>query len=117
MSDNPTNAAANTTTTAGLRVTIEAVAWITKFVGGDGTERISFVETARPGDSVRTVLKKLSGKYPQLKDALWDPDNPREIGEHVEIIVNDAFLGVDHTLDSEVKDGDRISLIGQYMGG
>ncbi len=117
MPDNTTNPAAKAATTAGVRVTIEAVAWITKFVGGDGTERISFEEAASPGDNIRTVLKKLSGKYPQLREALWDPDNPREIGEHVEIIVNDAFLGVDHTLDSEVKDGDRISLIGQYMGG
>lgn len=107
----------NTATATGIKVKIEAISWITKFVGGDGTERINFVEDAKRGDTIRTVLKKLSARYPDLRGALWDPDNPKEIGEHIEIIINDAFLGVDRTLDSEVKEGDRISLIGQYMGG
>jgi hypothetical protein len=32
-------------------------------------------------------------------------------------MVNNAVLGVTHHLDSEVLDGDRITLLGQYMGG
>jgi hypothetical protein len=32
-------------------------------------------------------------------------------------VVNGAILGVRHTLDSELRDGDRILLFGQYMGG
>ena len=40
-----------------------------------------------------------------------------ELGEHIEVIVNDAVLGVTHELDSPLKDGDRITLLGQFMGG
>lgn len=65
---------------------------------------------------MRTVLQRLSSRFPQLEAALWDPQS-RELGEHIEVLVNDAVLGVTHTLDSEVQDGDRITLLGQYMGG
>ncbi|RMF86328.1 MAG: hypothetical protein D6736_15345 [Nitrospinota bacterium] len=98
------------------QVQIEVFSWITRFVGGNGTHRRIFTETARPGDTVRTVLQRLSSRFPQLEAALWDPQS-RELGEHIEVLVNDAVLGVTHTLDSEVQDGDRITLLGQYMGG
>lgn len=98
------------------KVTVEAVAWVTRFVGGDGSRRHVFREVARPGDTVRAVLHGLSGRFPALHDALWDR-RTGELGEHIEVLVNDAVLGVAHSLDSEVRDGDRITLIGQYVGG
>ena len=98
------------------KVTVEAVAWVTRFVGGDGSRRHVFYEVARPGDTVRAVLHGLSGRFPALHDALWDR-RTGELGEHIEVLVNDAVLGVAHSLDSKVRDGDRITLIGQYVGG
>ena len=40
-----------------------------------------------------------------------------ELAEHLEIAVNDALMGIRHTLDSEMKEGDLVLLMGQYMGG
>ncbi len=99
-----------------LKVTVEAVAWVTRFVGGDGSRRQVYPEVAQPGDAVRTVLRRLSGRFPQLHEALWDRETG-ELADHIEVLVNDAVLGVAHTLDSPVQDGDRITLIGQYVGG
>jgi molybdopterin converting factor small subunit len=99
-----------------LEVTVEAVAWVTRFVGGDGSRRRVLTETARPGDTVRDVLRRVSGQYPDLQAALWTGGGA-ELGEHIEVLVNDAVLGVAHTLDSPVRDGDGITLIGQYVGG
>ena len=31
--------------------------------------------------------------------------------------MNDAVLGIAHELDSSLAPGDRITLLGQYMGG
>lgn len=101
---------------AQLHVTVEAVAWVTRFVGGDGSRRQVYVELAHPGDTVRTVLRRLSARFPELQAALWDPQGG-ELGEHIEVLVNDAVLGVSRTLDSPAQDGDRITLIGQYVGG
>jgi sulfur-carrier protein len=98
------------------RIQIDTVAWVTRFVGGNGSDRISFELTIAPGDTVRTVLRRLSERFPQLQYALWDPESG-ELGEHIEVVVNGAILGVRHGLDSELRDGDRILLFGQYMGG
>jgi len=73
-------------------------------------------ETARPGDTVGAVLRRLSARFPELHEALWDRRSG-DLGEHIEVLVNDAVLGVTHTLDTPVRDGDRITLIGQYVGG
>jgi molybdopterin synthase sulfur carrier subunit len=97
-------------------VQIDTVAWVTRFVGGNGSDRVGFELAIEPGDTVRTVLRRLSERFPQLQYALWDPESG-ELGEHIEVVVNGAILGVRHGLDSELRAGDRILLFGQYMGG
>jgi molybdopterin converting factor small subunit len=73
-----------------------------------------FDEPLRNGSTVRSVLEGLSSRFPELHAALW---HGRELGEHVEVLVNDAVVGVAHDLDSRLQAGDRISLLGQFMGG
>ncbi len=98
-------------------VTVEAVAWVTRFVGGDGTKRKLFSEALAPGATVRSFLVEFSRRHPALQEALWDRDHPAELSEHIEVLVNDAVLGVTHTLDSPLRHDDRITLVGQYAGG
>ena len=98
-------------------VTVEVVAWVTRFVGGDGTRRKIFSEALAPGATVRSVLADLSRRHAELQEALWDRGHPTELSEHIEVLVNDAVLGLAHTLDSPLRDGDRITLVGQYAGG
>lgn len=95
-------------------IPVEVASWVTKFIGGDGTGRRVFEEPLGPGATVRSVLGRLSARYPDLRAALWDGD---ELGEHIEVLVNDAVLGIGHTLDSPLHPGDRITLLGQFMGG
>jgi molybdopterin converting factor small subunit len=99
-----------------LHVTVEAVAWVTQFVGGDGTRRKVFDEAVPSGATVRSVLVRLSDRHPDLREALWDRPGG-DLAEHIEVLVNDAVLGLTHTLDSPVRDEDRITLLGQYTGG
>jgi molybdopterin converting factor small subunit len=95
-------------------VPVELVGWPTRFVGGDGGSRRVFDEPLADGATVRSVLRGLSARYPDLAAALWHGDG---LGEHIEVLVNDAVLGIDHTLDSPVGPGDRIALLAQFMGG
>jgi molybdopterin converting factor small subunit len=97
-------------------VEIEVVAWVTKFVGGDGSNRKVYHEALAPGDTVRTVLRRLSKGFPQLHKALWDVHSG-DLGEHIEVLVNDAVLGIHHDLDSPLQCSDKLALIGQYLGG
>ena len=97
-------------------VTIEVTTWVTKHVGGDGSGSRVFTELFAPGETVRDVLRRCSARFPELEAALWSPDRA-ELGEHIEVVVNDAVLGVTHQLDSRLENGDRITLLGQFMGG
>jgi molybdopterin converting factor small subunit len=96
--------------------TVEVTGWVTKFVGGDGSGRKLYEEPIAPGETVRDLLRRISARHPELDQALWDASR-KELGEHIEVLVNDAVLGIAHTLDSELQPGDSISLVGQYMGG
>ena len=99
-----------------LHCRVEIVSWVTKFIGGPGAGRKEFEEPFVPGETVRDVLGRFSARYPELDAALWDPSK-KALGEHIEVMVNDAVLGLTHTLDTPLKNGDRITLLGQYMGG
>jgi len=99
-----------------LAVTVEVIGWVTRFVGGDGSGRREYTEAFVHAVTVRQLLRRLSARYPELDEALWDATR-KELGEHIEVLVNDAVLDISHTLDSELKPGDRITLIGQFMGG
>jgi hypothetical protein len=103
-------------TAATATVTVEVTSWVTKLVGGDGGGSRRFEEALAPGDTVRDVLRRVSARHPDLDAALWLPGR-RELGEHIEVLVNDAALGVAHELDSPVWGGECITLLGQFMGG
>jgi molybdopterin converting factor small subunit len=95
-------------------VPVEIVGWPTKFVGGDGSTRRLFEEPLADGATVRSILRGLSARFPDLQAALW---HGQDLGEHIEILVNDAVLGIDHDLDSRLAPGDRVALLAQFMGG
>jgi molybdopterin converting factor small subunit len=95
-------------------VPVEIIGWPTKFVGGDGSTRRLFEEPLVDGATLRSILRGLSARFPELEAALW---HGQELGEHIEILVNDAVLGIDHDLDSRLAPGDRVALLAQFMGG
>lgn len=100
-----------------ISVPVELVSWVNQFVGGPGTGSQVVEARVKPGDSVRQALQQVSRSHPELHKALWDEENRNEIGPHIEVIVNDAILGVGHDLDSPLKEKDHITLTGQYIGG
>ncbi len=97
-----------------VTIPVEVAAWATRFVGGDGSGRRVLEEPLGPGATVRSVLRAVSARFPDLQQALWHGD---DLGEHIEVLVNDAVLGIDHTIDSSLVAGDRITLLAQFMGG
>lgn len=96
--------------------TVEVATWVTKYVGGDGSGTRQFEEPLAPGDTVGDVLRRFSARFPELDGALWDASR-RHLGEHIEVLVNDAVLGVTHELHTPLTGGERITLLGQFMGG
>jgi molybdopterin converting factor small subunit len=97
-------------------VVVEAISYVNDMLGAAGGGQKEFTEEARPGDTVRTILRRFSARYPKLNEALWDGDSG-ELGPHIEIIFNDTILGVRDSVDTPVRPNDRIILTGQYIGG
>jgi molybdopterin converting factor small subunit len=95
-------------------IPVEMASWVTRFVGGDGSGRRVVEHPYAPGVTVRSVLRGVSARFPELDHALW---HGPELGENIEVLVNDAVLGIAHELDSPLHPGDRITLLAQYMGG
>lgn len=104
------------TTTPALEATVEVTTWVTKLAGGDGTGTRLFTEPFSPGETVADVLRRCSSRFPELDAALWDRGR-HALGTHIEVLVDDAVLGVAHDLDSPLHGGERITLLGQFMGG
>lgn len=103
-------------TSQALEVIIEVTTWVTKLAGGDGTGSRIFVERFEPGETLGEVLRRCSARFPQLDAALWDSSGTG-LGEHIEVLVDDAVLGVSHDLGTPLRGGERITLLGQFMGG
>jgi len=102
--------------TGALTATVEVTTWVSKYVGGDGAGPRTFDEPFAPGEAVADVIRRFSARFPQLEAALWNADKTA-LGEHIEVLVNDAVLGVTHDLDTPLEGGERITLLGQFMGG
>src|SRR5713226_2176596 len=96
--------------------TVEVTTWVTKHVGGDGSGTRLFEEPIKREDTVRSVLRGFTQRFPELDSALWSADHS-ELGSHIEVLVNDAVLGVAYDLDTPLMGGERITLLGQFMGG
>jgi hypothetical protein len=112
--ETPTAAAPEPRGGAPAVIQVELAGWVTRFVGGDGAGRRIYEEPLAEPATVRSVLRGLTNRYPDLAAALW---HGADLGEHIEVLVNDAVLDIDHTIDSRLGPGDRITLIGQYLGG
>ena len=97
-------------------VTVEAVSSVNEFMGGSGSGTVETEEAVQPGDTLRDLLRRLGERHPQLGTALWDPATGG-LGTHLEVAVNGAILGISHDLDSPLQAGDRVMLMGQYVGG
>src|SRR5262245_58013257 len=102
--------------TTTLAVSVEVTTGVTRHVGGAGSGGGVFPAAFAPGDTWRRVLRRFSARQAELVAALWSPDRS-QLGEHLEIVVNDAVLGVTHELDTPLQGGERITLLGQFMGG
>ena len=96
--------------------TVEVTTWVTKYVGGDGAGTRVFDEPITPGETVGAVLRRYSARFPELDAALWDASR-KALGPHIEVLVDDAVLGVAHDLETPLIGGERITLLGQFMGG
>lgn len=97
-------------------VVVEVISYVNDMVGEPGQSQKEFTESARPGDTIRTLLRRFAGRYPRLNEAMWEPGSGA-MREHIDVIYNDTLLDPSTSLDTPLRAGDRLTLTGQYIGG
>jgi len=100
-----------------ITIHVEVLSWVNRFVGGPGVGLVTVEDRPPRGATVRSVLERVSARFPELGRVLWDPGQRGALGDNIEVLVNNAVLGITHDLDSELVEGERITLLGQYVGG
>ena len=99
------------------RAHIEVTTWVTKHVGGDGTGSKLFDEPIAPrrhaAQRPAPLLRAASPSSTPPSGAPTTPSSARTSRS----LVNDAVLGVTYDLDTPLTGGERITLLGQFMGG
>jgi len=100
----------------GLAIPIEVTTWVTRHVAVDGSGSSSSPSPSPRGRRCGRSFGAGPRVSPSSTRRSGVPTTPK-LGEHIEVVINDAVLGVTHELDSPLKPGDRITLLGQFMGG
>ena len=67
------------------------------------------------GASVKEVLGKLTGQFPELGKRLYKADN--ELNRFINVYVNDEDIRFLENLDTAVKAGDEVSIVPAIAGG
>lgn len=67
------------------------------------------------GKTVKEILKKLTDDYPSLKERIYDEEG--KLRRFINIYVNDEDIRFLNGEDTELKDGDTVSIIPAIAGG
>ena len=97
-------------------VQIEVTTWVTKHVGGDGSGTRMFDEPFTPGDTVRTSSAASRDAFPSWMPPSGTPTTPISANPSRWSSTTPCWAST-MSLDSPLEGGERITLLGQFMGG
>ncbi|HHD10920.1 MAG TPA: MoaD/ThiS family protein [Deltaproteobacteria bacterium] len=72
-------------------------------------------EVTAEGSTVKEVIEDLEKRYPGIKERICEEDG--SIRKFVNLYVNDEDIRFKNNLDTELKDGDELSIIPAIAGG
>ena len=96
-----------------MRVTVEYLGYIKQTLGLTQTENVELEADA----SVRDLLSHLSETHGEpFKKAIYDPKDAAMKPYHI-IAVNGLMINLLNSLDTRLKDGDRVTVMPVVTGG
>jgi molybdopterin synthase sulfur carrier subunit len=69
------------------------------------------------GDTLQAVITDLEANYSGITDRLVDPANRGKLHRFVNIYVNDEDVRFSGGLDTEISDGDSVTILPAVAGG
>lgn len=69
------------------------------------------------GDTLQAVISDLESNYSGISERLLDPSSPGKLQRFVNIYVNDEDVRFSGGLDTEISDGDSVTILPAVAGG
>ena len=69
------------------------------------------------GNTLQAVITDLESNYSGISERLVDPANPGKLHRFVNIYVNDEDVRFSGGLDTEISDGDSVTILPAVAGG
>ena len=96
---------------------LEFLSSIAVALGGEGTTEDTILETkVGDGETIRTLLGRLAGRYPRFGQIVFDAKS-KNLSEEVSLFLNGRRLELLDGLETKLKDGDVLSLLPFISGG
>jgi sulfur-carrier protein len=93
-----------------MTVTVSVPTILRSHTGGE--KRVSAT-----GETLQAVIADLEANYSGISDRLVDPANPGKLHHFVNIYVNDEDVRFSGGLDTEISDGDSVTILPAVAGG
>jgi molybdopterin converting factor small subunit len=84
-------------------------------LGFDQPGPIISEEPVEEGETLRSLLTRLAGRFGHFSEALYDPAT-QSLSSEVSILINN-HINLSQGLDTKLKDGDRILFLPILAGG
>ncbi|MEE8443522.1 MAG: MoaD/ThiS family protein [Dehalococcoidia bacterium] len=98
------------------RIKLEVISWLTRAFSSKESSRLVLEEAVEAGNTVRDLFDRLAAENPVFAEYVFNREK-QEITGHVSVIFNDRILELLDGLDTEVKDGDTVTLLPAFSGG
>jgi molybdopterin synthase sulfur carrier subunit len=69
------------------------------------------------GNTLQAVISDLESNYSGISERLLDPSSPGKLQRFVNIYVNDEDVRFSGGLDTEISDGDSVTILPAVAGG
>jgi molybdopterin synthase sulfur carrier subunit len=98
------------------KVRLKVVSWLSRtFTSFESSSR-EWDEEVEAGTTVRDLFDRLAAENPDFARHVFDRST-RQLMGHVNVIFNDRILELVNGLDTEINDGDTLTLLPAYAGG
>ena len=99
-----------------IKVIIEVTSWLKEDFGHDGLNNLVIEEVISQGTSIMDLIHLIADKYPKFgKKAL--ADQKQNLLDYLLVILNGSIVSTPAALNTELKEGDKVTLTPAFYGG
>jgi len=89
--------------------------WMADRLGFDQPGPVILEEPVEEGESLRSLLTRLAGRFSHFSEALFDPET-QSLSSEVSLLINN-HIDLSQGMDTKLKDGDQILFLPILAGG